>query len=1151
MKKRFLPIGLFSILLFVFSAFLLAPDNDNNGNPEDTIGQQVVQNVQDYLAKIRNNQHTGLLNPADVLNARQQMTGRMNYKSGNSGDEMNWIEMGPDNVGGRVRAVIFDNRDANAMTLYAGGTSGGIFKSTNAGNSWAPVNSSGQNLNVTSMVQDAAGTIYVGTGEAFSITNPNYSSFGQPGLNYEGGFIGQGIFKSDGNDNFSLVPGTEPVVTGDVTEWAYINKLALDPIGNRLFAATQTGLKYSGLSGLNNWQSECKFSVDSTIISRYITADSIIVCDSFKIIDGEYEVYGKTSMEYTKIDDTTNINTTYSDYAAFASPISCQDVLVSNNGWIIASFNGFIYVSETGDPGKFVNKSIYPNNFDSKRKDLVDYSTHVVFRNKTGGVIHDSLVVYSKEYTWHTDYKEFNAANSTLDEYPSSANNGRVSIAIAPSDQNIVYLMAAKPATAAFGNSLFNIYLSENKGLSWRIIAPGGSPQLNILGSYWINDAGTQTSFYQGDYSNTLAVSPNNPYKVLAGGLNMWEGNKVSETGYFQWSEKSFGRVISSSGTVLLFNGIFNPFYVHYNHHQYVYKPGTSNQFVIATDGGLYGGYYDGTYYGFVSLNNNLNITQFYSLDITGEIGEFVGGTHNNGTQYVTGKGSTPLKGEDIWRPLGYDSKYPVGTDGGGVALSTIRSTVYANNEEEDMLPPSFYSKDPWPEAEALNARIRRSETLGFDYSANLFQDASPTNTAFYTPIAYWESFSNMYSRDSVVFVADKQYNAGDKVTVISNNLDHPFTYTLPAAISEDESIKVQDIVSTKFFIATKDNIWMTMDGVRFDLNPDWFKISAKAQNGFKDNPSCIAYSSDANYLFVGNYEGKVYRISNIALAFTQELADVGSTSCIIATTELNVDEENTQAITSIAVNPNDANKVLITLGNYGNTNYVYYSTNALGDNPVFTPVQGSGETGLPQMPVYSSVLEMNPDSAVAIVGTEQGIWISDNIASGNWYPYNTGMGNVPVMSLKQQTIFKTSYTAYSNDPQTNAPIQETFSEIKNYGMIYAATYGRGVFRLEKYFTVGEDEIPASIPSSMMNIKIYPNPASDNIQVILDLDSNTDVQCSIYDLSGKMMLTNEFKDLNKGHQMISLNVNVLARGTYLMKVNTSGQSSSAKLVIVK
>jgi hypothetical protein len=578
----------------------------------------------------------------------------------------------------------------------------------------------------------------------------------------------------------------------------------------------------------------------------------------------------------------------------------------------------------------------------------------------------------------------------------------------------------------------------------------------------------------------------------------------------------------------------------------YVFRPHHPNEFIAATDGGIYLVTYNGSAYQFQAKNKNFNVTQFYSLDITGEIGEVLGGSQNNGTIYISGQGNAPKKGEDLWRPANLDPKFPEGTDGGAVAISGIRSIMPGISEK---FPASFYSKSPIPKEEALNARVRRSENFGEDFSNNFFSDESPVNPIanFYTPIALWESYDNSFSRDSVTFIADKNYSEGDLVVIRSKNFDQPFSYFLPDTLPEGDSIRVQDIISTKLFIATQNNIWMTLEGIRFDTHPDWLLISNNNENGFAGNPSCIAYSSDANYIFVGTYTGKLYRISNIALAYNAYLADVRNPGCIIATTELEVYEGNTQVITSIAVDPKDANKVLVTLGKYDNTDYVYYSTNSLSDVPVFTSVQGN----LPPMPVFSSVLEMQSNSDIAIIGTEKGIWKSEDVSGGVWSSEHNGMGIVPVMALKQQIKEKPSFTVILIDPGTNDTIKEEYTAINNYGMIYAATYGRGIFRLEKYYTLGEEEVAADKKSFPMNLSIFPNPASNNIKIDFNLDSKSDVQCRIFDLEGRIMISKVFNTINKGHQQFEVEVNSLSRGTYLLLLTAGDQKGSAKLVIMK
>ena len=1141
MKKRFLPIGVLSILISgLVALFLISASKQNN---EQKLiakgGGQSIQGAKEYLALIRNNQHTGILNPHDVIAAREQIEEQAMLKSGNSNSDLDWIEMGPDNIGGRTRALIFDNQDPNANTLYAGSVTGGLFKSTNLGGSWSKINNSSgtANLNVSTMVQADNGTIYVGTGEGLG--TEKYTNFEDWG--YEGGFVGKGIFKSGNNDNFTLVAGTNPKYKID---FAYVNKLKIDKNNNRIFAATQSSLHYASLPVENaeSWSSVCKYKLDSAIINRMIHRDSIIVCDSFEIIEGELEIYGESSVTVDILEnDTTSTQSTYSEYREFEEYGNVYDVDISDDGWIIATFNGFIYVSESGDPKKFVNRSIYPDNNDYIRKDNINFVTDIIIKDKSDNVLYETTSASNEVSDWHTDYLFINETFNPITGYPSSDNTGRLSFAIAPSNQNIVYAMAAR-SSSPYRNSLFGVYISEDKGNSWRAIAPGGTNTVNILGYMYIKD-NTVNYYYQGDYNNTLKVFPNDPYRILAGGVNMWEGLKVAETGFYQWEEKSVG-----DATFLINNnGIYSIVYCHVDHHVYEFRPGYNNQFYAGTDGGVFSVSYDGFLYYFAAKNKNYNVTQFYTVGTSSYPYEVFGGTQDNGTQYIRGTGNSPMKGEDMWRPANLDTKFPEGTDGGYISVSNIRVN-YPNDDDID--PTSIYTKSPLPTDDDLVDRTRRSETFGYDYSTNFFVGVTPDNNNFLTPMLLWEDYNNLNSRDSVKYYATEHHEANDTIIARSNNYRHPIGYILPEALESGDSIMVQDIISTKFFMALEDEVWMTLQAIRFNVDPEWFIISNDNNNGFEENPSSIAASRDGNYLFVGSLEGRLFRISNIALAYNEELADISSPNCIIATTELVVTEDNTQVITSVSVDPNDANNVLVTLGNYGNTEYVYYSNNALSDVPTFELKQGD----LPKMPLYSSILEMDPENNIAIVGTEEGIWMTENITAANpaWYDASGSIGKIPVLAMKQQTNSKTSFSLSQVDPGTGLTKWEIYPAIKNYGMIYVATHGRGIFRDETYGKVGVEENPANGGSANIGaLSIYPNPAGDLISISFDLKNSTPVQVSIYDLSGKLLQQSNETGFSQGSQTIQLNTQTLVRGTYLVKMVAGNEISTAKLIIVK
>ena len=118
-----------------------------------------------YYHQRKRNIKTGKVEIADMLKADREVAsfGSMN-KSSSLG--LVWKEMGPNDVGGRTRAILIDKN--NPYRMYAGGVSGGLFISNTAGNTWAPYDDKMNNLAISSICQSADGDIYVGTGERIS-----------------------------------------------------------------------------------------------------------------------------------------------------------------------------------------------------------------------------------------------------------------------------------------------------------------------------------------------------------------------------------------------------------------------------------------------------------------------------------------------------------------------------------------------------------------------------------------------------------------------------------------------------------------------------------------------------------------------------------------------------------------------------------------------------------------------------------------------------------------------------------------------------------------------------------------------------------------------------------------------------------------------
>jgi hypothetical protein len=93
----------------------------------------------------------------------------LSSKAGGISGPGTWTALGPGNLGGRIRSIVLHPADPN--TIWVGSVSGGVFKTTNGGNSWSATNDFMANLAVSTLVRDSSdstsNTLYAGTGEGF------------------------------------------------------------------------------------------------------------------------------------------------------------------------------------------------------------------------------------------------------------------------------------------------------------------------------------------------------------------------------------------------------------------------------------------------------------------------------------------------------------------------------------------------------------------------------------------------------------------------------------------------------------------------------------------------------------------------------------------------------------------------------------------------------------------------------------------------------------------------------------------------------------------------------------------------------------------------------------------------------------------------
>ena len=197
-------------------------------------------------------------------------------------------------------------------------------------------------------------------------------------------------------------------------------------------------------------------------------------------------------------------------------------------------------------------------------------------------------------------------------------------------------------------------------------------------------------------------------------------------------------------------------------------------------------------------------------------------------------------------------------------------------------------------------------------------------------------------------------------------------------------------------------------------------------------------------------------------------------------------------------------------------------TANATSASPTFTNL---ASVSTPQAACYDGIIDRdNPD--IIVVGTSSGVFVSED-GGANWTNASAGFEGTPVYEVRQSW--------------------RTFEEGNGRpGEIYIATFGRGIWASDNYLGVQESTIDAS--EKLDNMMVYPNPTTSECNVIFDLSKNGDVSIGIYNLSGRRVMNEEFKNKVSGGQNIQLNVDELPRGTYIIQMTSGSQKLTKKLL---
>ncbi len=236
MQKR----GLYSLLFSFFTISLIGiglyqtGNRLNNNTPRETKGSHPGYFEQWKLEKQNKN---GII-PKWLRSSwrKWDLNNILINKRSNSPIFDTIIEVGPVSVGGRTRGLWIDPE--NDQHLLAGGISGGIWRSTNKGSSWEPVNEHETSMMPSCITSNPFNhdIIYYGTGES----RANSADVS-----------GNGVFKStDRGQTFQQLASTEGL-TGMDEIWDIAHSL---DDSNTLFVGTNSQGLYRSIDAGKTWE---------------------------------------------------------------------------------------------------------------------------------------------------------------------------------------------------------------------------------------------------------------------------------------------------------------------------------------------------------------------------------------------------------------------------------------------------------------------------------------------------------------------------------------------------------------------------------------------------------------------------------------------------------------------------------------------------------------------------------------------------------------------------------------------------------------------------------------------------------------------------------------------------------------------------------
>jgi photosystem II stability/assembly factor-like uncharacterized protein len=488
------------LILSIFSVSESIAQIENEDNPKERIEHEIRITIDPKLGRVPYER---------LIQEREKLSqGLKNHTINTAISGLNWHERGPNNIGGRTRALMFDPNDATKKRVFAGGVGGGLWYNndiTSAASTWTKIDDFWANISISCMAFNPANTqiFYVGTGEGW----------------YNGDALeGAGVYKTtNGGTTWSLLAST---TTGgaNANAFKYTQKIVVNSFGE-VFAATQSGVLKSTDGGVT-WSVSL---IGSSFASDLEIASDGVIYAAFGRFGQASGIYKSTNQGVSWSNITPDANQDRVEIALAPSTSGATQVIYAmaqsranyNTAWIKKSTDAGASWTDINNPDLTSNQAwydmilaVHPTN-----SNLVIGGGNVIGRTTDGGA---SWVKQGYGYP-HPD-------QHAIVFRPNATNE-----VIIGNDGGVIY-------SSDYGNSADTSPLFETRNNGYNVTQFYGISMKNLVGDGYVV-GGTQDN-------NTLKIT--SAENIVGNGINVNGGDGIAS--FIDQNEPTIALVSSQYG---------------------------------------------------------------------------------------------------------------------------------------------------------------------------------------------------------------------------------------------------------------------------------------------------------------------------------------------------------------------------------------------------------------------------------------------------------------------------------------------------------------------------------------------------------------------------------------------------------------------------